>query len=96
MNIIEDKLDNVRAFFHVKFAWLYKIHMGKLVISGPYNDKESAFNTISMHPDNDWEVIELPTRNEVKATRMIKQRVYNVTGDLNMSLKRASHNPEIK
>ena len=30
--IIEDKLDNV-SILYVKFAWLYKIHMGKLVIS---------------------------------------------------------------
>lgn len=88
-------MEDVRAFFHVKFAWLYRLHMGKLVISGPYNDKEAAFNTVAAHADQDWEVIELPTKDQNRATQMIKQQVYNTTGDLNMSLKRASHNPEI-
>lgn len=95
MKIIEDKLDRVREFFHIKFAWLYRLHMGKLIISGPYDDKESAFNQMAMN-DGDWEVIELPTRDQAKATQMIKQQVYNVTGDLNMSLKRAAHDPRIK
>jgi hypothetical protein len=94
MNIIEDKLDTIRGLLHIKFAWLYRLHMGKLVISGPYEDKEAAFNQVSMHPDSDWEVIELSTRDTAKATQMIKQQVYNVTGDLSMSLKRASHKPD--
>jgi hypothetical protein len=87
-------MDSLRELLHIKYAYLYRIHMGKLAVLGPFENKEAAFNKVAMHQDIDWEVMELSTRDNAKATQIIKAEVYNITGDLSMSLKRASHKPD--
>lgn len=69
------------------YYWNYKLYMGKLVISGWYKTQEEATVAACRHGESDWQTVQLKTKDQQKASNLIKQQVYGTTGDINQSLK---------
>ena len=73
------------------YYWIVGLHEGKLVVIGPKLDEEEA-DRIGMEKflTGEYEVVSLPTRNEARATRMLKgKRLQSET--LTAALEKVGH-----
>jgi len=62
-----------------------------MVVLGPYITEESANEYAFRHLGSNFETHQLSTRDQSKATRMLKKRLFDKIGDLDQALKRARH-----
>jgi hypothetical protein len=73
------------------YYWAYAIHQGKLVILGAFQTREQAYQTAYTRLPSDFQIIELTTKNQAKATQIIKFQLLNTTGDLDFSMQKSKH-----
>jgi len=74
-----------------EYYWVKTIRNGKLVVLGAYNTQEEAESIGYSSMDGNYEVITLHTRDQGRATQIIKAKLLEQTKDLDLSLERASH-----
>ena len=73
------------------YWWLKTTYEGKLVILGPYATEELASEFGLEKFGENFEAIDLPTRDKSRATSMIKARILKQTSNLGTALQRARH-----
>jgi len=73
------------------FYWVFGGHEGGFALLGPYNSEEEAHEKGMEKLDGDFQVVALKTRNETKATRLIRGKYLNQGGNLSTALKPMSH-----
>ena len=73
------------------YFWAYAIYQGKLLIDGVYRTESDAYTFAAKHIPVRFEVVELNTRNEARATQEIKHITLEQTEDLDFSIQRARH-----
>lgn len=56
------------------YYWVFGRFEGKPLLLGPYNTEDEAHEVGMLKIEGDYEVILLPTRDEARATRMLKAR----------------------
>lgn len=66
---------------------------GQLCVLGPYPDEESASSDLFSKLGGDGEVKELGTIDRSRATSMAKKMLLDQTANLDLSIRRASHQP---
>jgi len=64
---------------------------GKMVVLGPYTTEEAANSYAFRHLGSNFETHQLFTRDQSKATRILKKRLFDKIGNLDQALKRAGH-----
>ena len=74
------------------YFWAYANYQGKLVILGAFLTREQAYQTAYTKLPSTFQIIELNTRDQSKATQVIKFQVLNNTSDLDFSMQRSKHN----
>jgi len=74
------------------YWWITTVSSGgKFVIMGPYSSEESASEYGFSHFGPNFEVEQLSTKDQSKATRVLKKKRFDRTNDLDLSLQRAGH-----
>ena len=73
------------------YYWVVALHEGKILIIGPKSHEAEAEELgTEKFPTSEFEVVALPTRNEARATRMLKgKQLQNET--ITDALQRVSH-----
>lgn len=61
-------------FFNRKWWWILGESEGRFYLWGPYNSWDKANEMGSEKFDSDFDTMELPTRDEAKASRMVKAK----------------------
>jgi len=64
---------------------------GKLVIFGPYMSEEDVNDYGFAHLGSNFETHQLSTRDQGKATRILKKKLFDKIHDLDTALQRAKH-----
>lgn len=64
---------------------------GKLVILGPYNSNEDAYQDGYARLEGDFDTLPLRTRDLSKAVRMIRMHTLQAGGTVNDALQRTRH-----
>lgn len=73
------------------YYWILATKDGRTVVLGAYDTEEDA-NRIGFEKlEGGFEVVELPTRDIAKATKMLKYRKFDQTSKLEEAIKRAKH-----
>lgn len=71
--------------------WVTTVYQGRRVILGPYDTEEKA-NAVGFEKlENNYEVVELPTRDRARATQQIRHRYFEKGDGLDTVLKRMMH-----
>ena len=73
------------------FWWIVGLHGGKPVLLGPKLTEEDAERIGMEKLEGDYKVVELPTKNESKATRLIKARRLHEGLGLGKALEKTLH-----
>lgn len=75
------------------YYWIQAVDndSGKLIVLGAYDSEEAANRVGFEKVKGSFEVIALPTRDQTKATRMLKYRRFDQTSRLNEIARRAKH-----
>jgi len=73
------------------YYWIWTIRNGKLIVLGPYNTREEAESMGYSGMEGNYEIECLKTRDQAKATQVIKAKTLEMTRNLDFSLQRASH-----
>ena len=73
------------------YFWAYANYQGKLVILGAFLTREQAYQTAYTKLPSTFQIIELQTKDQSKATQIIKFQVLNITSNLDYSLQRSKH-----
>jgi len=85
-------IDSIRAAIGRKYFWIIGLHEGKTILLGPYGSEDAATTVGIEKLEGDFSVIPLPTRNEARATRIIKARKLKEGRSLGSALEKISHN----
>jgi len=74
------------------YWWITTITSGgKLVIFGPYMTEDEANDYGFAHLGSNFETHQLFTRDQGKATRILKKKLFDKIHDLDTALHRAGH-----
>jgi len=71
--------------------WIYSFKLGRTVVLGGYSDQQEAEQDLFAKLNGEGEVIELPTIDRGHATQMIKKKILDRSSNLEMAIRRASH-----
>jgi len=83
--------DTLRGAVGPQYHWVIGLSQGRAIILGPYKDEDAANTKGIERLEGDFEVIALPTRNESRATRMLKSKRLDDGSTLSEALKRIGH-----
>lgn len=64
---------------------------GRMVLLGPYDTENEAYEIGSSKLNTAYEVIPMNTKDRSEATRRLRHRILNETSDLGRSLRRMKH-----
>lgn len=64
---------------------------GKFVVLGPFQAESEATGYAYKHFGDNFDVEYLPTRDQARATRILKKKRFDSIHDLDKALERASH-----
>ena len=84
-------IEGLKAAIGPKYYWVVGLAEGRPVIFGPYRDEDTATNMGIEKVEGDFKVIPLPTRNESRATRMLKGKKLENGSTISEALERVSH-----
>ena len=83
--------DTLRGAVRPQYYWVVGLSQGRAIVLGPYKDEDAANSRGIERLEGDFEVIALPTRNESRATRMLKSKRLDDGSTLSEALKRIGH-----
>jgi len=82
----------VRKRVRVPYYWLVTFREnGQLVVAGCYEDEFEANRVGREKLHGNFQVFELATADTNRATKILKYKILEQTGNLERALKRASH-----
>ena len=73
------------------YYWLWADGDGRKIIWGPYLTFESAERKGYSKLGGNFEVVQLRTRDEAEASRLLRSRMLDETGDVELSFHRFKH-----
>jgi len=73
------------------YWWIRGEHRGRRVILGPFLDEKSAYEAGYEQLSSDFTVLMLRTKDEAKASRLIRAMVLEETRNLDNTFKRFRH-----
>ena len=74
-----------------KYYWIWAEDGNRRIVWGAYSTREEAQRIGASKLNCPFEVVELPTKDEASASRMLRARLLNETGDTENSFSRFSH-----
>jgi len=63
----------------------------RVLLLGPYQSEDKAFEVATNKINAAFQVVELPTKDRGAATQMIRHKVLNESSDIGLSIKRMRH-----
>lgn len=63
----------------------------RVLLLGPYQSEDKAFEVATNKINAAFQVVELPTKDRSAATQIIRHKVLNESSDIGMSIKRMRH-----
>ena len=74
-----------------KWYWIWGLENGRRILWGPYNSSDEAYRIGYERLTHDFDVEALPTRDEAKASRIMKSKLLHNGTTPSDALKRLSH-----
>jgi hypothetical protein len=74
-----------------KYFWIWAEGEDRRIVWGAYQTYKEAERVAASKLNCPYEIVELPTRDEGAASRMLRARLLNESGDTEGSFKRFSH-----
>jgi hypothetical protein len=89
---IQHRGDNPdRTTVNRKYFWIWAEGTGRRIVWGAYNTRQEAERIAASKLNCPYEVVELNTRDEGQASRILRARMLGDTGDIDGSFQRFSH-----
>ena len=63
----------------------------RVLLLGPYQSEDKAFEVATNKINAAFQVVELPTKDRNSATQMLRHSVLNDRGDINLAIRRMRH-----
>jgi len=74
-----------------EYYWIWAVYQGRLVIVGPKTNETDAYKLGSEKLPCVFNIERLRTRDRAQATRIIKAKYLESSGNLEQAMKRANH-----
>lgn len=86
-----DKRPTLPKLSGTTYYWIWGRDCGRRVVWGPFESHHEATDKALMKLSSDFEIVPLRTRDQATASRILRSRVLDETGDFDETFKNFKH-----